>query len=89
MGIGIGIGMETPDLRAGWPRGGFDAAQNRIFGLAAAPPRGGAEACVIVTGYFREKFFKTNLINYAPLLEPKNHEHHWAPAWGCCSPDDL
>ena len=57
MGIGIGIGMETPDLRAGWPRGGFDATQNRIVGLASAPPRGRAEDCVIVTGYFREKFF--------------------------------
>ncbi len=57
MGIGIGIGMETPDLRAGWPRGGFDATQNRIVGLASAPPRGRAEACVIVTSYFREKFF--------------------------------
>ena len=53
MGIGIGIGMETPDLRAGWPRGGFDATQNRIVGLASAPPRGRAEDCVIVTGYLR------------------------------------
>jgi hypothetical protein len=40
----------------------------KIVAEIASPP-GGGERCVIVTGYLRAKFFQTDLINKAPLLE--------------------
>ena len=63
--------MELLRLGAGWPCGVFDAVQSRQVALIARPSGGRAERCVIVTGYLRTKFFETDLINEAPLLEPK------------------